>query len=148
MDNNELNGFFERYPEFFNKPWKKAVFLTGVLTGKVLAVQNKKRQATPFFKKLKGLKMNVRDVQGLLPEIRNKLEQYKYYGRNTDLIMKAAGEYYLSSDERNIAIDELNFVFTLGLAYSNKEPFEAKTEEKAKTEEVVENGNNGNEEQV
>jgi CRISPR-associated protein Csh1 len=145
VDNNELNGFFERYPEFFNKPWKKAVFLTGVLTGKVLDVQNKKRQATPFFKKLKGLKMNMRDVQGLLPEIRNKLEQYKRYGRNTDLIMKAAGEYYLSSDERNIAIDELNFVFTLGLAYSNKEPFEAKTEEKAKTEEVVENGN---EEQV
>ncbi|MBC7117233.1 MAG: TIGR02556 family CRISPR-associated protein [Pseudothermotoga sp.] len=137
VNNNELNGFFEKYPEFFNKPWKRAVFLTGVLAGKVLAVQYVKRQAAPFFSKLKGLKMNIRDVQGLLPEIRNKLEQYRSYGQRTDLIMKAAAEYYLSSNERNIAIDELNFVFTLGLAYSNKEPFKAEVEEVVENEEQV-----------
>lgn len=134
---SEVSEFFQRYPEFFDEPWKKAVFLTGVLAGKVLAVQYAKRQAAPFFNKLKGLKMNMRDVQGLLPEIRNKLEQYKSYGQRTDLIMKAAAEYYLLAGEKNITIDELNFVFTLGMAFSNREPFKIEVEEVEQNEQQV-----------
>lgn len=131
MNEDELNKFFQKYPEFFNEPWKKAVFLTGVLAGKVLSVQYVKRQAVPFFKKLKGLKMNMQDIQGLIAEIRNKLQQYDSYGSRIDLLMKAAAEYYLESNKQKTSIDELNFVFTLGLAYSNREPF--------KVEEVEEN---------
>lgn len=131
MNEDELNKFFQKYPEFFNEPWKKAVFLTGVLAGKVLSVQYVKRQAVPFFKKLKGLKMNMQDIQGLIAEIRNKLQQYDSYGSRIDLLMKAAAGYYLESNKQKTSIDELNFVFTLGLAYSNREPF--------KVEEVEEN---------
>ncbi len=131
VDNNELNEFFGKYPEFFNESWKKAVFLTGVLAGKVLSIQYVKRKAVPFFKKLKGLKMNMQDIQSLLAEIRNKLQQYDSYGQRVDFLMKCAAQYYLESAKQNASIDELNFVFTLGLAYSNKEPF--------KVEEVEEN---------
>ncbi|HEY8542101.1 MAG TPA: TIGR02556 family CRISPR-associated protein [Pseudothermotoga sp.] len=133
VNSDELNAFFDRYPEFFNESWKKAVFLTGVLAGKVLSIQYAKRQATPFFKKFKGLKMNMQDIQGLLAEIRNKLQQYDSYGQRIDLLMKSAATYYLESSKQKSTVDELNFVFTLGLAYSNKEPF--------KIEEVEENGN-------
>lgn len=126
MNGDKFNSFFEQYPEFFNAPWKKAVFLTGVLAEKVLNLQYRKRNARPFFKKLKGLKMNMKDLQGLLPEIRNKLEQYDGYNQSIDLIMKAASRYYLESGNPKVSIDELNFVFTLGLAYSNKEIFWAK----------------------
>lgn len=131
MNDDELSKFFQKYPEFFNESWKKAVFLTGVLAGKVLSVQYAKRQAVPFFKKLKGLKMNMQDIQGLIAEIRNKLQQYDSYGSRIDLLMKTAAEYYLESNKQKTSIDELNFVFTLGLAYSNREPF--------KVEEVEEN---------
>ncbi len=121
MNGDEFSSFFERYPEFFNSPWKKAVFLTGVLAEKVLYLQYQKRKARPFFKKFKGLKMNMKDLQGLLSEIRNKLEQYDGYNPRADLIMKAASKYYLESGNPKVSIDELNFVFTLGLAYRNKE---------------------------
>ncbi|WP_041081242.1 TIGR02556 family CRISPR-associated protein [Thermotoga profunda] len=131
VNSDELSAFFDKYPEFFNESWKKAVFLTGILAGKVLSIQYAKRQATPFFKKLKGLKMNMQDIQGLLAEIRNKLQQYGSYGQRIDLLMKSAAAYYLESAKQKSTVDELNFVFTLGLAYSNKEPF--------KIEEVEEN---------
>ncbi|MGB9901337.1 MAG: TIGR02556 family CRISPR-associated protein [Pseudothermotoga sp.] len=130
VNGNELDNFFTKYPEFFNESWKKAVFLTGVLAGKVLSIQYAKRQATPFFKKLKGLKMNMQDLHGLLPEIRNKMQQYDSYGQRIDTLMKAAAEYYLESNKQITNIDELNFVFTIGLAYSNREPFKAEEVEK------------------
>ncbi|WP_028843532.1 TIGR02556 family CRISPR-associated protein [Pseudothermotoga elfii] len=123
VSSSEIDQFFNSYPEFFNLPWKKAVFLTGVLAGKVLSVQYAKRQATPFFKKFKGLKMNMQDVMGLLADIRNKLQQYDAYGKKSDELLKTAAEYYLQSSKSNTTIDELNFIFTLGLAYAGKEPF-------------------------
>jgi len=115
--------FFERYPEFFNEPWKKAVFLTGVLTGKLLAVQHAKRNSAPFFKKLKGLRMNYQDIQGLVPEIRNKFEQYRSYGKKIDELIKAAGFYYMQSPTCKATVDELNFVFSLGMTFASEEPF-------------------------
>lgn len=126
-----VEQFFEKFPEFFNHPWKKAVFLTGVLTGRLLSIQYAKRQATPFFNKLKGLKMNFRDIQSLIPEIRNKLQQYKAFSKQKEELIRLIGHYYLQSADPKVSTDELNFVFTLGMSYANVEPF--------KVEEVEEN---------
>lgn len=129
MESGSVQQFFEKFPEFFNQPWKKAVFLTGVLTGRLLSVQYVKRRATPFFSKLKGLKMNLRDVQGLLPEIRNKFQQYKSFSKRLEELIQLISQYYLQSADSKISTDELNFVFTLGLSYANVEPFKTEMSE-------------------
>ncbi|WP_241240675.1 TIGR02556 family CRISPR-associated protein [Thermotoga sp. Ku-13t] len=131
VSENFAERFFEKFPEFFNHPWKKAVFLTGVLTGKLLSIQYAKRQATPFFNKLKGLKMNIRDVQALVPEIRNKLQQYGAFGNWAQELIRLIGHYYMLCGDCKVGIDELNFVFTLGMAYSNGENFTVKEDENA-----------------
>ncbi|MBC7122920.1 MAG: TIGR02556 family CRISPR-associated protein, partial [Pseudothermotoga sp.] len=99
---------------------------------KLLSIQYAKRQATPFFNKLKGLKMNFRDVQNLVPEVRNKLQQYKAFSKQKEELIRLIGQYYLQSADPKVSTDELNFVFTLGMSYANVEPF--------KVEEVEENG--------
>ncbi|MEZ7890362.1 MAG: TIGR02556 family CRISPR-associated protein [Candidatus Wallbacteria bacterium] len=68
-----IEDFFMNNKEFFNNAAKKSVFLIGALAKKLLNIQNMDRNATPFYEHLKGLKMNEKDIIGLLPKIQNKL---------------------------------------------------------------------------
>ncbi len=131
VNENFAERFFAKFPEFFNHPWKKAVFLTGVLTGKLLSIQYAKRQATPFFNKLKGLKMGIQDVQAIVPQLRNKLQQYGAFGNWAQELIRLIGHYFMLCGNCRVGIDEVNFVFTLGMAYSNDENFTVKEEENA-----------------
>ena len=97
---SKVELFFENFKEFFESDAHRSIFLMGVLTQFLLNIQKKPdvRGATPFRSKLKGLKMDGRDITALLPEIIEKLEQYKsnHYIPLENLISKyliAAGDF-------------------------------------------------------
>lgn len=128
LDNIELtetDGYEERtkkifgeFENFFNTDAKRAIFLEGVLTQYLLNVQRYHRDSTPFRAKLRGLNLDERYVKKLLPEIKNKLEEYdsNYYKELEYLIAK----YMVQSGTNwRMPNDEISFYFVLGMNLSN-----------------------------
>lgn len=123
---NEMRGeikertevFFQKFSNFFNNNIKKGIFLEGVLTQFLLNIQYRERKATPFRVKLKGLKLDEKQVKKLLPEIQNKLEEYgKNYYRELETLISF---YFISSgDNWHISNDEISFYFVLGMNLSD-----------------------------
>ncbi len=100
-------------------PARKAIFLTGVLTQHLLSIQWQERGSKPFFKELRGLRLKEQDVKGLFPKIINKLEEYdkNYYAK---LEQEAAAQFAEAGDHWDLTIDEINFVFSLGMTLANR----------------------------
>lgn len=110
--------FFDAHSDFFDCSSKKAVFLEGVLCQKLLNIQYKERNATPFRKKLNGLKMNPKVIRRLFPEIIEKLEQYrKNYYRDLEA---AISHLFLASKLEKLSNDELSFYFVMGMNLSRE----------------------------
>lgn len=110
--------FFDKFSDFFNSNIKKAIFLEGVLTQYLLNIQYQERKATPFRIKLKGLKLDEKQIKKLLPEIQNKLEEYgKNYYRDLETLI--SNYFVLSGNNWNLSNDEISFYFTLGMNLSN-----------------------------
>ena len=109
--------FFNKFSDFFKSNAKKAIFLEGVLSQYLLNIQYQERKATPFRIKLKGLKLDKKQIIKLLPEIQNKLEEYgKNYYRDLESIIS---NYFISSgNDWNITNDEISFCFVLGMNLS------------------------------
>ncbi len=117
---DKVTLFFETFQDFFTTDAHKGVFLLGILTKLLLNIQSQERNSTPFRSRLKGLKMDSRDLVSLLPMIVDKLEQYQknYYSRLETLISKfmiAAGDH----NKWEIPLDELNYIFVLGMNLSD-----------------------------
>jgi CRISPR-associated protein Csh1 len=113
----KIELFFQKFPDFFNSDIKKAIFLEGVLAQFLLNIQYRERRSNPFRVKLKGLKLDEKQIRKLLPEIQNKLEEYgKNYYRDLETIIS----FYLvsSGNDWNIANDEISFYFVLGMNLS------------------------------
>jgi len=130
---SKVELFFENFKEFFVNDVHQSIFLVGVLSQFLLNIQQRERGATPFRSKLKGLKMDGRDITALVPEIIDKLEQYKsnYYVPLENLISKyiiSAGDFR----KWNMPIDEMNYIFVLGMNLSKY--FKIKSEEKKEEE--------------
>ena len=107
-----IERFFEANKAFFNSDSKKATFLEGVLTQKLLNIQWMDKKATPFRTKLHGLKMNEALIKRLLPEIQNKLEEYeKNYYRDLESLI--ANHFVLAGLNWKEVDDELSFYFVL-----------------------------------
>jgi len=114
----KTEAFFDKFSDFFNSNAKKAIFLEGVLAQFLLNIQYQERKATPFRAKLKGLKLNEKEIIGLLPKIQSKLEEYgKNYYRDLESIIS----YYFASSGNgwNISNDEISFYFVLGMNLSD-----------------------------
>ncbi len=125
---SKVELFYTSFQGFFQTDAHRSVFMLGVLAQFLLNIQKNERGATPFRSKLKGLKMNAYDVSVLLPEMIEKLEQYdkNYYHPLEELISKlllSAGNY----KDWRLPIDELNFIFVLGMNLSKY--FKIKAEE-------------------
>ncbi len=133
----KTDAFFEQFADFFDCDAKKAIFLEGVLVQILLGIQwrqdvsNAKPGKEPFRPKLKGLKLNEKEIKTLLPEIQNKLEEYgKNYYRTLESIVS---EYFVSSGNGwKLTNDEISFYFVLGMNLSNK--FKSKKEEENKND--------------
>lgn len=109
-----VNKMFAEFPDFFNDPAEKAVFLEGGLAQLLLNIQYQERDAQPFRNKLQGLKLDEKHVKRLLPEIQNKLEEYNknYYRELEALISK----YMIQAGNGwSISKDEISFYFVLGM---------------------------------
>ncbi|OEU53932.1 MAG: hypothetical protein BA871_00440 [Desulfuromonadales bacterium C00003096] len=132
--NHEIKSFFSMFSDFFDSDAKRAIFLEGVLTQFLLNIQYQERKATPFRAKLKGLKLDEKEIKKLLPEIQNKLEEYgKNYYKALESIIAS---YFVSAGNGwKLTNDEISFYFVLGMNLSDK--FKSKKGE--------ENGGNVNE---
>ena len=75
----------------------------------------------PFFKQLKGLKMNESEIKGLLPKVINKFVEYDSYGKNKRLLAEEASKNLLNSGSSwKITLDEINFYFAAGMALASE----------------------------
>jgi len=117
----KIERIFNEFPDFFNGPAKKAVFLQGLLTESLLNTQrserNVERGSEPFRNKLRGLKLDEQLVKRLLPEIQNKLEEYgkNYYPKLEEQISKFM---ILAGNDWKISKDEISFYYVLGMDLS------------------------------
>ncbi|RZB29564.1 MAG: CRISPR-associated protein Csh1 [Candidatus Argoarchaeum ethanivorans] len=112
--NEKVNKLFTEFPDFFDQPAKRAVFMEGALAKLLLNIQYQERGADPFRTKLQGLKLDERLVKRLLPEMQNKLEEYgkNYYRELEALISK----YMIQAGEGwRLSKDEISFYFVLGM---------------------------------
>ncbi|MCD6299727.1 MAG: TIGR02556 family CRISPR-associated protein [Dehalococcoidales bacterium] len=112
-----LEEFLDSLPTL-NSDLKKGLFLLGSLTERLLRVQGQERGSAPFWKSLKSLKMNATDLQGLLPKVRNKLEEYDRFGPGERSLFERASVYLArESTPWRLSVDELNFYFALGMGH-------------------------------
>jgi len=110
-----LEDYLDSLPALDND-LKKGLFLLGALTERLLRVQSQERGSAPFWKSLKSLKMNASDFQGLLPKVRNKLEEYSRFGPGERLLFEKASAYLAQVPTPwKLGVDELNFYFALGM---------------------------------
>lgn len=105
---------------FFDKKEKVVAFLSGCYVDSVLYVQYKKLESKPFIKKLKGLKLNSKDLKVIYSEARNKLLQYDKFGIVSELDPLLAQSWIDCGSEWTISDDETTFAFTLGLSLGGK----------------------------
>lgn len=116
MGNGKFQSFFDRFGQSFARPATRGIFLTGVLTQRLLRIQSDKRNTKPFLKKLKGLRMNKADIRAILPQAQNKLEEYGSFNKEERLIASHASKYLLEAgDDWKVSVDEINFYFACGL---------------------------------
>jgi len=120
INTSSLNKFLESLPAL-DTDLKRGLFLIGALTERLLRVQSKERGSKPFMKKLKALRMNENDLKGLLPEVRNKLEEYEKFGKGEAQLFELASEYLSYSPSKwNMSVEEMNFYFALGMGMFDK----------------------------
>ncbi|MDI6882566.1 MAG: type I-B CRISPR-associated protein Cas8b/Csh1 [Methanothermobacter sp.] len=118
----KVERFFKEFENAFDRADKKAVFLEGVLARFLLNVQKNYygRSSAPFRSKLHGLKLDKKKVRKLLPEMVEKLAQYKeaksYYSEYPWL-KELVSKYliYADNDGWSISKDEISYYFALGL---------------------------------
>jgi len=116
-----IERIFNEFPDFFNEPAKKAIFLQGVLTEFLLYTQRKERNvdrgSEPFRKKLRGLKLDEQFIKGLFPDIQNKLEEYgkNYHSKLEEQIAKYT---ILAGNGWRLSKDEISFYYVIGMDLS------------------------------
>lgn len=122
-----LEDFFNKNKAFFNTDSKKAVFMIGYLSKKLINLQaSKEGGRKPFMSNLNGLNLSKNDVIRLLPKIQGKLSEYKaeYYNEE----FQYASEYLiLSNGLKDLSNLDIPFYFSLGMNMVKK--FELNTKE-------------------
>lgn len=119
----KLEEILKPYDLGLNNDIKKALVLTGALAQKVMNIQARELAgSTPFFNRLKGLKMRSSDVEGLIKEAIGKMMDYSSYSKASKTIVEAIYELILSTpaDNWGLTTDELNFYVAGGMTFSKK----------------------------
>ena len=121
MEESMFEELFNKYGNTFASPVKRGLFLAGVLTQMLLNKQSMDRGSKPFLKKLKGLKMDQRDIMSLLPEVQNKFEEYKSFGKGKKLVAKESYNYLFSAGNNwKLSVNEINYYFAGGMNLTNE----------------------------
>jgi len=120
MEESSFDKIFNRFGKSLNTPEKRGIFLLGTLTQMLLNKQWADRNAKPFMKKLRSLKMDERDIIALMPEVQNKLEEYDSFDKGKRAIASEASKYLLEAgDGWKMSVDEINFYFACGMNLSD-----------------------------
>lgn len=108
--------FFTTNKEIFDSSAKKAAFLVGVLTNKLMNIQFVDKNSKPFYSRLNGLNLDEKLLKRIYVEAINKLNEYNknYYITLEEVI----AEYMLKPI--NLTDNEISFYFALGLSLSSK----------------------------
>ncbi len=121
MSQSIFEEIFTKYGKSLSVPAKRGIFLLGALTQLLLEKQWSERKSKPFIKKLKGLKMDERDIKSLLPEVQNKLEEYDAFDLGKQKLAKEIARYFLEAGENwRMSVDEINFYFACGMNLKNE----------------------------
>ncbi|MCM8771231.1 MAG: TIGR02556 family CRISPR-associated protein [Candidatus Omnitrophica bacterium] len=116
MEESIFDTVFKKFEKSFGTPAKRGIFLLGVLTQLLLNKQWADRNARPFMKYLKGLKLNEKDIKAILPKVQNKLEEYGSFDKSKRLIASEASKCLLEAGEGwKMTTDEINFYFACGM---------------------------------
>ena len=103
-------------PSIGSEDWKYGLVLMGFLTEHLLEEQRKERGSKPFLKKLKSLKMDWGDIVQLLPELRQKLEEYEAFDYpSVRMLFGEISQALLQSAKPKASVGELNFYFACGM---------------------------------
>ena len=116
--NDQFDSLFEQIGAGLDSEVKRGIFLLGVLTQKLLVLQQKQRGSMPFMQHLKSLKMNQKDLLGLLPKVINKFHEYGHFNKCEQTLAAAISDYLLKQPSAKLSVDELNFYFAAGMALS------------------------------
>lgn len=130
-------AFFNEAKPFFERPDRKAVFMTGLLAKRLLNIQFKRENRKPFMARLKGLKLNKKDIKRLFWEIQDKLSEYKseFYSEEFNIL----SELMLESNELcSISDRDIPFYFSLGMSMSKSIKTSKNAESDYEIEEDVE----------
>jgi CRISPR-associated protein Csh1 len=123
--------FFTEHQDFFDTNAKKSVFMTGVLARHLLDIQSLNRGATPFRKRLNGLKLNPALINRIFTEAIEKLEQYdqNYYRE----LQSDIAQLMITGGLEELSNDEISYLFTLGMSlnkqFKTKKPEETENKE-------------------
>lgn len=121
MSTESFSNVFEKYGKSFSRPEARGIFLLGSLTELLLKKQYKEKKSRPFNRQLQGLKLNERDIRGLLPKVQNKLEEYKAFDKGKKEIAEAISYYLLEAGTNwKITNDEINFYLASGMNLVNE----------------------------
>jgi CRISPR-associated protein Csh1 len=114
-----LEEFFvwvRNLPSIGSEDWKYGLVLMGFLTEYLLEEQRRERGSKPFLKKLKSLKMDWQDIVQLLPELRQKLEEYEVFDYSwVRMLFGEISQTLLRSVKPKASVGELNFYFASGM---------------------------------
>ncbi|MBU0485194.1 MAG: TIGR02556 family CRISPR-associated protein [Proteobacteria bacterium] len=108
--------FVEVHKDFFDAQEKVAAFLTGCYVSKVLYAQGQNLGNSPFYKKLRGMKLDMKRLQALYPEARNKIQQYDAFGLVNEIDPLLASAWVKCGNDWKITDDEATLSFTIGLS--------------------------------
>ena len=101
-----------------DSPSKKATFLLGVLTRRLMNIQYKELGSTPFYNKLWGLSLDKKKIHKLYPMVINKLREYDA-GYMKDLEEEISENLARSENDWKLNRDETSYYFVLGFTLPN-----------------------------
>lgn len=124
-----FEDFFDSNKAFFDTDSKKAVFMVGYLSKRLINIQARNEDGRkPFMSQLNGLNLNKKDICRLIPKIQNKFMEYKKEFYDEELSI--ASEYLIDSQQlKDLSNLDIPLYFSLGMNMVRKFNLNKKEEE-------------------
>ena len=117
--------FAEAPNKLRDDPEAQASFLVGACCKRLTEIQHAERNSTPFVSKLKGLRLDQREIQQrLFPQVIAKAQAYgrEYEATMAGLLECATDALHKTSDRWQLSPDEVSYFFALGYVLRPKLP--------------------------
>lgn len=116
-----FDPIFARYGSQLDTSEKRGIFLLGALSKMLLNAQYTERKSQPFLVQLMGLKMDERNIKGLLAKVENKFREYNRFDKGKAQVAEAISRLFMESPVKwRMSVDELNFYFVCGMNLYNE----------------------------